>query len=473
MPRAVDRNDLRDIINTLIAENAGQGPEAMRYVGETILNRAQQRGISPAEVVRQPNQFTGFFAPGPAAVRAQNDPAVWSAAEAAWSLAQGPDDPTGGANHYYAPGTINEPRWARGMTETANFGGHRYLTDRPFTQRALSPSPATQSAALSARRTQPQSYAGQERTGRPIQTSQNLTRVGGIDAAVNAAAQARNPSLQAALNRSVNPQPSALRQAANRAALSIGSNQSFAGQERAPRVASPSSVASIPQSIIERSPPRQAVSAPVPASIDDRVNARNAAAIRQLPTNPLPSVPSAPATTDLGMFPSSLAGFQSPAFGTGNPLVAAAANAQATNAMRLPAGQNPPSLFGAAQVPGLPQPRPAVASQLSVSPQVALPRQRPQLAAPVIAQPRLAPNPLPTIARSALASAPVQVTVGGMGTQGLPTLYRNPLTGALTNAGGANFGTYRAPQQGSLFERLSGSGTSSADNVDRPWSTSQ
>lgn len=66
--------DLDDIINTGIAEAYGEGPEGMRRVFETILNRSAIRGITPGEVVRQPNQYTGYFAPGPAAVAAQKRP---------------------------------------------------------------------------------------------------------------------------------------------------------------------------------------------------------------------------------------------------------------------------------------------------------------------------------------------------------------------------------------------------------------
>src|SRR5688572_29907019 len=102
--------DIQDIINTLIAEGVGEGEEGMRRIAETILTRGKQRGLTPAEVVRERAQYTGYSAPGPAAVRAQQDPSAISAAQAAWQLAQGPDDPTGGANHYINPRLAN-PDW--------------------------------------------------------------------------------------------------------------------------------------------------------------------------------------------------------------------------------------------------------------------------------------------------------------------------------------------------------------------------
>ena len=151
------------IIDTLIAEAGGQGEESMRRVAETILNRSSIRGLSPEQVVQQPYQYTGYSNPGPGAVRSQNNPAVRAIAEAAWRTAQQPGDPTGGADHYYAPGTISQPSWARGMTPTGQFGGHNYYSSRPIppgeipntvasalsvTQPRVAPNPATQSPDL-------------------------------------------------------------------------------------------------------------------------------------------------------------------------------------------------------------------------------------------------------------------------------------------------------------------------------------
>lgn len=122
--------DIQDIINTLIAEGVGEGEEGMRRIAETILNRAEERGISPAEVVRQRAQYTGYGAPGSGAVKAQRDPTAISAAQAAWIQAQGPDDPTGGANHYFNPNIVT-PSWASAMTPTGQYGNHAFYTDRP------------------------------------------------------------------------------------------------------------------------------------------------------------------------------------------------------------------------------------------------------------------------------------------------------------------------------------------------------
>src|SRR5688500_13588534 len=122
--------DIQDVINTLIAEGVGEGEEGMRRIAETILTRGKQRGLTPAEVVRERAQYTGYSAPGPAAVRAQSVRAAISGAQAAWALAQGPDDPTGGANHYWNPNIVN-PSWAGSMKSFGQYGNHAFATDRP------------------------------------------------------------------------------------------------------------------------------------------------------------------------------------------------------------------------------------------------------------------------------------------------------------------------------------------------------
>jgi len=147
--------DLDPIIKTIIAEALGEGQTGMQMVGETILNRANQRGLSPEGVVTQPYQYTGYSNPGPAAVRAFNDPNVVTAAQAAWQMAQGADDPTGGANHYFNPNIV-QPSWARNMTPTVTHGGHAFYTDRPVTQQVAqsgnAPSPQTQSNSIQRQR---------------------------------------------------------------------------------------------------------------------------------------------------------------------------------------------------------------------------------------------------------------------------------------------------------------------------------
>lgn len=118
------------VIDTLIAEAIGEGPEGMRRVAETILNRAAIRGLTPEQVVKQPKQYTGYEAPGADTVTAMKDPAVRAAAEAAFRLAMEPGDPTKGADHYFNPNLVS-PSWARSMTPTGQYKNHAYFSSQP------------------------------------------------------------------------------------------------------------------------------------------------------------------------------------------------------------------------------------------------------------------------------------------------------------------------------------------------------
>ncbi|WP_075289163.1 cell wall hydrolase [Pararhizobium arenae] len=121
-----DAKDWNDIVDTVIAEAAGDGPEGMLAVASTIKNRAKIRGISPAEVVRQPSQFEGYENPREGSRRAQRDPAIRSEAD---KILQGVfdgtlQDPTDGADHFHAD--YVSPAWAKTMPATKKIGGHTF-----------------------------------------------------------------------------------------------------------------------------------------------------------------------------------------------------------------------------------------------------------------------------------------------------------------------------------------------------------
>lgn len=141
--------DIDDIINTIIAEAAGEGEEGMRLVGEVIRNRSRERGLSPGDVVRQKKQFTGFSNPGPAAKKAQDNPAIRAIAEAAWEASAGPDDPTKGGQFYWNPEGVEamtgkrDPYWADDEDKFGRMtsGGHVFLLG-PGAQGGVPPVPA-------------------------------------------------------------------------------------------------------------------------------------------------------------------------------------------------------------------------------------------------------------------------------------------------------------------------------------------
>ena len=245
--------DIQDVIRTLIAEGVGEGQEGMRRIAETILTRAEQRGISPAEVVRQRAQYTGYSAPGPAAVRAFNDPAALSAAQAAWELAQGPDDPTGGANHYWNPNIVN-PSWAGGMRQLGRYGNHAFASDRlvpprdvpnavgtQLDVRRTAPTPVSQAPLMASSRSVTSPSGGNSQ----LQTALNRVAVREGNRVTPASAEDRVTARNRQFFAQPEPSRPSTNDAARRAALQM--TQSYVGQDRAPaRVAAPAPVPARP-----------------------------------------------------------------------------------------------------------------------------------------------------------------------------------------------------------------------------------
>lgn len=121
----VDR-DRDDVVNTIIAEAAGEGDAGMAGVASVIKNRSGIRGKSPGDVVREPKQFTGYSNPGADVQRDMQDPAMRTrAAQIFDDVMSGKiSDPTGGADHYHAD-SVN-PDWAGKMPKTTAIGRHQY-----------------------------------------------------------------------------------------------------------------------------------------------------------------------------------------------------------------------------------------------------------------------------------------------------------------------------------------------------------
>lgn len=140
-----DRNDL---VNTIIAEAAGEGDQGMAAVASVIRNRSVERGLSPGDVVRQRRQFSGYEAPGPDAVKAQRDPAMRSRAEAALDgVFDGSiKDTTGGADHYHADSIM--PDWAGTMPQTAKIGRHVFYKAGKGGVPEVAFAPETQSSSV-------------------------------------------------------------------------------------------------------------------------------------------------------------------------------------------------------------------------------------------------------------------------------------------------------------------------------------
>lgn len=386
-----NEKDIQDVIKTLIAEGIGEGQEGMRRIAETILNRADQRGISPAEVVRQRAQYTGYSAPGPAAVRAQSDPSALSAAQAAWKMAQGPDDPTNGANHYWNPNIVN-PSWAGSMTSLGQFGNHAFATDRAVAPRPVAPTPASQSPLMASSRAVTSPSGGN--TALQNALAQYATREGNRVTPATMQGQtstvASFPTVaQAPATRTVQSRPvpgPSVNDAARRAALSIGSNQTYAGAERAPvttRAAVPMAMG-VSQSYAGQD--RAPVSGAIPG-------------------------PTAPAKTAERLMPSSSAmAFNPMATGGAVQSGGLSRDALARQASYNATALNPP----AARLP-------ALAPAVQVARQAPTPFTRPQTAAPIMASAGLVRQQVPVIRQTQMplmaARPPLEVLVQGAGLQ--------------------------------------------------------
>lgn len=138
VPAGMSRRDWDDTVNTVIAEAAGEGDDGMAGVAHVIRNRSNIRGKSIGDVVREPDQFTGYSAPGAKTVEAMRDPAMRARAEGILRnvlTSDGPD-PTGGADHYHA--TSVSPGWASAMPETTRIGQHVYYNSKGEKQAAPS-----------------------------------------------------------------------------------------------------------------------------------------------------------------------------------------------------------------------------------------------------------------------------------------------------------------------------------------------
>lgn len=92
-----------DVIDTLIAE-AGGNIKGLHAVSAVIANRAAQSGLTPDQVVKQPNQFEGYSNPGRSSREAQKSPHIRALAEKAYNdiVSGAVPDPTNGGTQFRA-----------------------------------------------------------------------------------------------------------------------------------------------------------------------------------------------------------------------------------------------------------------------------------------------------------------------------------------------------------------------------------
>jgi conjugal transfer mating pair stabilization protein TraG len=121
--------DLDAVVRTVWDEARGEGALGQQAVAAAIMNRSRRRCLTPREVVLQENQFSGWWNPKTRkAMEAldPNSPEYRAVLEAIAPVYAGrAADPTGGADHFYAPKVVAAPRWSKGR-QGVDIGNHRY-----------------------------------------------------------------------------------------------------------------------------------------------------------------------------------------------------------------------------------------------------------------------------------------------------------------------------------------------------------
>lgn len=139
-PLVIPDDDYNTLWRTLWGEGRGEGYRGMVAIAWVIRNRVEAdlwgdgkpdwwgEGVGP--VCLKPGQFTCWWDHNADKLRkvppAQEQAVV--AIRAASAVMDGTEtDPTGGADHYYAPGVVPMPSWAKGRKPTASIGGHLFF----------------------------------------------------------------------------------------------------------------------------------------------------------------------------------------------------------------------------------------------------------------------------------------------------------------------------------------------------------
>lgn len=424
------------LIKTALGEARGEGVEGMADVMQVILNRANsgQFPSDPAKVALQSKQFSTWNSGAGGNNPSQFQPgsqAYQTAEQALEAVMGGRADPTGGALYYHTP-SVN-PSWASAVNTngTIQRNGHVFYPQGEVgtqldTQRS-SPSLMAQSPLMAQSRavTSPSGgntalqealnqYATRERNRVTPMAMQGTTST---VASFPTVAQA--PTTRTVQSRSV-PSPS-VNDAARRAALSIGSNQTYAGAERAP-VAAPRTVSTADaarraalsiganQSFAgqERAPVTTRAAVPMAMGVNQSYAGQDRAPVARTVPGPTAAVKTAqrlmPSSAAMAFNPLATGG----AVQSGGLSRDALARQASYNATAL----NPP----AARLP-------SIAPAAQVSRQAPTPFARPQTAAPIMAssvrQPVAVAPMQPAIRQPQMplmAQQPLQVLVQGLNT---------------------------------------------------------
>jgi spore germination cell wall hydrolase CwlJ-like protein len=128
-----DPRDIDAVARTTWGEAANEGPLGQQSVAAVIRNRASQSGMTPADVVRAEGQFEPWGNPAARARMEALSPsssAYQNIVAATLPVMRGEVDPTGGADHFYAPKAQAAlgraaPSWDDGTGR--DIGNHRFF----------------------------------------------------------------------------------------------------------------------------------------------------------------------------------------------------------------------------------------------------------------------------------------------------------------------------------------------------------
>lgn len=169
--------DLHTVAMAILGEAGNQSEKGKAAVAHVIANRANAMGISPAQAVLQPNQFSFANSPrmGRAAAEkaaAKNTPPYQQALQIANTVLAGQEvDPTLGATFYHA--NYVSPAWSADYDKLATIGAHEFyggqqatadlLANQPFWDAHLKPEFAVPENSLA------YDLAGPKLADRPLQ----------------------------------------------------------------------------------------------------------------------------------------------------------------------------------------------------------------------------------------------------------------------------------------------------------------